>query len=60
MMMLINEMSKINSPQKPEGFIPKYGQKSKKSKFRKLLKNVLKLVQIVCRSYYDIIREHFP
>ena len=58
MMMLINEMPKINSLQKPGGFIPKYCQKSK---FLKSLKNVLELVQIVSkkRSYYNIIREHF-
>ena len=41
MIMLINEMSKINSLQKPRGFIPKFCQKSKKSKFLKSLKNVL-------------------
>ena len=31
------------------GFIPKYGQKFKKSKFLKSLKNVLELVQAVSR-----------
>ena len=34
---------------KARGFIPRYGQKFKKSKFLKSLKNVLELVQVVSR-----------
>ena len=47
MIILINENVQNQFLTKARGFIPKYDQKSIKSKFLKSLKNVLELVQVV-------------
>ena len=51
MMILINENVQNQFFTKARGFIPKYDQKSIKSKFLKSLKNVLKMVQVVSIVY---------